>query len=176
MVIGLVRTSEDTVVVVICTTAGIAPAFPSEISEECVVGWCDLSGGTAAGLRCGSRTRLDRVAAWESREDATDGLVDGRLDAAAFSLGVRNEVKDRAVFDTAAVVGALVNSGLEVCFIPAHDEITVAAIAGWVTHGPDEWLFASVPLVGEFVGVPDDFEEEGDQVDWKVGRAWTRVI
>jgi hypothetical protein len=63
--------------------------------------------------------------------------------------------------DNARVVVAVRDCILESRDVPAVYKITMIAVTGIVTHGPDERLFVAVPI--EAGGVPDDFVKDGDE-------------
>jgi len=64
--------------------------------------------------------------------------------------------EEGAVLDFARGIGAGVDGVLEEGFIPAHDEVAVVAVAGWITVGDDEFTF----LVLECVGVENGLLEQ----------------
>ena len=123
-----------------------------------------------------SRARLDRVATRQRRKNTADGFIDFGLNTAALGLRVGDEIEDRAIFDTATVAGALVDSRLKMSFVPTHEKITMTTVASLVADGPDKRLAVSVPFIGKLASVPDDLEEERDQVDREFWRAFAIVV
>ena len=162
--------------VVVGAATLIRPTLAGEISEECTTGGGNGSGCAATRLRSRYGSRLDRIAARESRKQAANLLIDFPFNSAAFGLGIRNELKHRAILNATAVTCALIDGRLQDVFFPSHDEITVSTIASRVTLRPDERLRVAVPLIRKLVGFPDNLIEEGNQVDWEVWRAGAGII
>lgn len=79
-----------------------------------------------------------------------------------------------AFVDGAGAVGAGVDGFLEDLHVPSVEEVAVEAVACGVAVGEDKGVLGAVPLVGEGVGVVEDFVEDGDHVDWEVG--WARAV
>jgi len=84
------------------------------------------------------------------------------LESALAGLRVRLDVEKGAVLDASGVVLASVKSALEeVLGLPAHDEVTVVAVASRVTVRKSELAV----LASELVGGPDGLVEEEGVVD-----------
>jgi hypothetical protein len=94
---------------------------------------------------------------------------DGELALVLLGLVLKSE--DRAGFDHAGQVGALVDGSLEDLAFPTIHEVGVVSMAGGITIGPDEFT----SLTAESKGVPDRLEEEGDQANG-VSRGAVAVI
>jgi hypothetical protein len=101
-------------------------------------------------------------------------LVNRRRDPATSGNIVRSQLEHWTVFDPSAVVGALIDGFLQVGDVPAIDEVTVEAVASWITHRPHKRLFVTMPHIVEFVNAEEHFVEQGDEMDRM--RGWARAI
>lgn len=119
---------------------------------------------------------LDGVAAGKFRKRTLDIFVNSRGELAAVSGRSWVEVEYRTVLDTTAEVCALVNSFLKERLIPAHEEVSMEAISSGITHGPDKWLTVTVPHICILVGIPNDFVEDRDKMDWMCARACSVIV
>ena len=177
LIIGLACSCQCTVIIVVSAASCIAPAFRSEVDVVFAARVRDISGSTTCWrLGTGRWSRLNRIATRKCFQNTANWFGHAGGNSASLSLSIGNELEDWAVLNAATVVGALIDGTLQVVLLPTHDEISMTAISGWVTLRPDEWLFITVPLAGEFVGVPDDLVEDGDEVNREIWRAGTRVV
>jgi hypothetical protein len=101
-------------------------------------------------------------------------LVNWRRDPATSGDIVRSHREHWTIFDPSTVVGALIDGFLQMGDVPAIDEVTVEAVAGWITHRPHKRLFVTIPHIVEFVNAKEHFVEQGDEMDRM--RGWARAI
>lgn len=108
---------------------------------------------------------LNGVATRKGVEPAIEFLVDGWFQETAFCYRIVVKLKDLAVPDIAPHVVAGIECFLKDGHVPSVDKVRVEAIPRLVTVGPHKRLAVSVPHVREGLGLPDNFNEDGDDLD-----------
>jgi hypothetical protein len=119
--------------------------------------------------------RCDGIAARELGEETIDLLVDDGGELALVALIGSVHRNSGALGNATRVIEASVDGFLKHLNVPPVDKIAVEPVACRVSLGEDEGVLVAIPFSVKFASIVEDFKEDGDQMDGKLGWARTRI-